>query len=131
MKELGDLLRQAREEQQMTIEEISEKTKIRTAYLEAIEAGDQSALPDEVYVRGFLRIYAKVLKIDPDEIIRLYDQDDQKIMARIQQPDDQRQSVLERRRARRRKKRIRFFLFVVLVIAGVGLYYYYLSTIGR
>ena len=107
------------------------KTKIRTAYLEAIEAGDQSALPDEVYVRGFLRIYAKVLKIDPDEIIRLYDQDDQKIMARIQQPDDQRQSVLERRRARRRKKRIRFFLFVVLVIAGVGLYYYYLSTIGR
>lgn len=53
MKELGDLLRQAREEQQMTIEEISEKTKIRTAYLEAIEAGDQSALPDEVYVRGF------------------------------------------------------------------------------
>lgn len=52
------------------------------------------------------------MKIDPDEIIRLYDQDDQKIMARIQQPDDQRQSVLERRRARRRKKRIRFFLLL-------------------
>ena len=114
MKELGAFLRQTREEKQVTLEELAEKTKIRKAYLEAIEGGDQDVLPDEVYVRGFLRIYAKVLGIDPDEVIRMYDQGEQELQ--IQQANNQRQSLLEKRRARRRRKRIRFAILGGLII---------------
>ncbi|NLM68563.1 MAG: helix-turn-helix domain-containing protein [Firmicutes bacterium] len=123
MKELGAFLRQTREEKQVTLEELAEKTKIRKAYLEAIEGGDQDVLPDEVYVRGFLRIYAKVLGIDPDEVIRMYDQGEQELQ--IQQANNQRQSLLEKRRARRRRKRIRFAILGGLIIIAFGIYYYY------
>lgn len=123
MKELGAFLRQTREEKQVTLEELAEKTKIRKAYLEAIEGGDQDVLPDEVYVRGFLRIYAKVLGIDPDEVIRIYDQGEQELQ--IQQANNQRQSLLEKRRARRRRKRIRFAILGGLIIIAFGIYYYY------
>ena len=123
MKELGAFLRQTREEKQVTLEELAEKTKIRKAYLEAIEGGDHDVLPDEVYVRGFLRIYAKVLGIDPDEVIRMYDQGEQELQ--IQQANNQRQSLLEKRRARRRRKRIRFAILGGLIIIAFGIYYYY------
>ena len=123
MKELGAFLRQTREEKQVTLEELAEKTKIRKAYLEAIEGGDQDVLPDEVYVRGFLRIYAKVLGIDPDEVIRMYDQGEQELQ--IQQANNQRQSLLEKRRARRRRKRIRFAILGGPIIISFGIYYYY------
>ena len=123
MKELGAFLRQTREEKQVTLEELAEKTKIRKAYLEAIEGGDQDVLPDEVYVRGFLRIYAKVLGIDPDEVIRMYDQGEQELQ--IQQANNQRQSLLEKLRARRLRKRIRFAILGGLIIIAFGIYYYY------
>ena len=75
MRELGIFLRQAREDKGMTIAEASDRTKIRQAYLEAIEAGNLDELPeDPVYVRGFVRIYAKVLGIDPDQVTQMLDQ---------------------------------------------------------
>jgi len=129
MRELGIFLRQAREDKGMTIAEASDRTKIRQAYLEAIEAGNLDELPkDPVYVRGFVRIYAKVLGIDPDQVTQMLDQggkaEDQDQIAEYRS-DSQRRSVLEKRRAIRRKKRIQCAVFLIVIIAVIAAYYYY------
>ena len=61
MNEIGDLLRRTREAQGLTLEEISDMTKISVRYLEAIESGDYSVIPAKVYAQGFIRNYANVL----------------------------------------------------------------------
>ncbi len=61
---LGDRLSQARQAKDIGINEASEQLRIRKKYLEALESGDWTALPEEVYVMGFLRQYANLLGVD-------------------------------------------------------------------
>ncbi|MFD2116762.1 helix-turn-helix domain-containing protein [Paenibacillus yanchengensis] len=75
MSELGALLREAREEKKMTLEDIQDLTKIRTRYLEAIESGDYSVLPGSFYVKAFIKNYAEAVGLDADEVLRLYQHD--------------------------------------------------------
>ena len=72
MKELLDLLRQARREKQISLREISEQTKIQVHYLESLEAGDFDKFPGEVYLKGALRNYAETVGLDPKEVLSLY-----------------------------------------------------------
>ncbi|HPQ03504.1 MAG TPA: helix-turn-helix domain-containing protein, partial [Bacillota bacterium] len=64
MNEIGVLLREAREASGMSLEEVSEATKIRSKYLEAIEQGDFAVIPGEVYLKGFMRNYADCVGLD-------------------------------------------------------------------
>jgi len=72
VKELLDLLRQARREKQISLREISEQTKIQVHYLESLEAGDFDKFPGEVYLKGALRNYAETVGLDPKEVLSLY-----------------------------------------------------------
>jgi len=71
---IGEKLRQKRTELGLTLQEVEEQTKIRIFYLEAIEAEDYKSLPGKVYILGFLRSYCKLLKIDPNEIIKEFNE---------------------------------------------------------
>ncbi|MDQ6419188.1 helix-turn-helix domain-containing protein [Paenibacillus sp. LHD-117] len=72
MSELGALLRRAREERGLSLDDIQELTKIRKRYLEAIESGDYSVLPGTFYVRAFVKNYSEAVGLEPDEVLRLY-----------------------------------------------------------
>ena len=61
MTGLGTLLEKARLKQGLTIEQVSERTKIRPQYLQAIEDEEFHLLPDQAYVNAFIRTYAKAL----------------------------------------------------------------------
>lgn len=69
---IGQKLRQAREAKGLTLHDVQQETKIRERYLEAIEADLPEELPAAVYVRGFIRSYARLVGLDPDEAVRLY-----------------------------------------------------------
>jgi cytoskeletal protein RodZ len=69
MMEVGQLLRQTREAQELSLADIEEKTKIRQSFISALESGDWDDLPNEVVARGFLRKYAVALGLDPDELL--------------------------------------------------------------
>ena len=69
---VGDILRSEREKQRLTIKDVENETSIRALYIEAIEKGDQKALPSEVYVKGFIRNYADFLHLDADALARQY-----------------------------------------------------------
>jgi transcriptional regulator with XRE-family HTH domain len=72
MRDLGDLIRSAREAKGVTIEEASADTRIRRAYLEAIEDGDFRIFPGAAYSTGFLRNYAAYLGLNVDEVLQTY-----------------------------------------------------------
>ena len=64
MPNVGEQLRQAREEQQFSVAQISDLTKIRGDHIRALEEGNYSLFSAPVYIRGFVRTYANLLKLD-------------------------------------------------------------------
>lgn len=73
MQEIGEKLRRAREERGISLAEIQNSTKIRLRYLEALERGEFTVIPGEVYVRGFLQNFASAVGLDPRELLEAYD----------------------------------------------------------
>lgn len=65
-------LKAAREAKGIPLAQIADITRISEEYLQAIERGDLDVLP-QVYVRAFLREYADVVGLSPDEVMRKYD----------------------------------------------------------
>lgn len=72
MKELGELVRGARQQKGVTLDQASAETRIRRQYLDAIEDGDFRMFPGGAYATGFLRNYATYLGLNPDEILQTY-----------------------------------------------------------
>lgn len=66
-------LKKRRESLGITLDQISNKTKVNKTILEAFEAGDFSKLP-LTYVRLFLRAYAQELNTDPEQIIKSFEE---------------------------------------------------------
>ncbi len=73
MADVGLKLRQAREELNMTLEELSGRTHIAKKYLQALETGEYSIFPGEVYLKGALRNYAQEVGISAAEAIAWYE----------------------------------------------------------
>jgi len=69
----GRYLQAIRTERNIRLERVAEETRIALATLEAIENEDFGQLPPEVFLRGFLRAYAKAVGANPDEAVRRYD----------------------------------------------------------
>lgn len=72
MPGVGQYLREQRESRRMSIEEVSRATRVPVPSVERIEADRFDELPGEVFVRGFLKSYARSLGISSDEVLARY-----------------------------------------------------------
>jgi transcriptional regulator with XRE-family HTH domain len=72
---VGQSLTQARRQAGLTIDELSERTKIRASVIRSIEADDYEACGGDLYVRGYLRAIAGAIGVDAQGLIREYDQE--------------------------------------------------------
>lgn len=68
----GTFLKQIREYKNVTIDRMAEMTRISKTHLIALENEDVAKLPADVYVRGYVYQYAKVLKLNPDQVATSY-----------------------------------------------------------
>src|SRR3954466_1023085 len=68
----GSLLREARERRCVSLTDISRKTKVPASALALLESGRLDGLPADVFVRGFIRSYAKHVGISEVEPLGLY-----------------------------------------------------------
>src|SRR6476661_2658664 len=66
----GNVLAAAREEMNLSVTDVARHLKLSPAQVEALEDGAYERLPGRVFVRGFLRNYAKLLGIDPQPLLR-------------------------------------------------------------
>ena len=66
---LGKMLSEARERLGLTVEDVASQIKFAPRQIEALEAEDYLRLPEAVYLRGFVRSYAKILHLDPQALL--------------------------------------------------------------
>ncbi|MEI6597448.1 MAG: helix-turn-helix domain-containing protein [bacterium] len=68
MQTLGEKLQEARQRLGVTLREAAEFTKLRTDYLQAMEANQFESIPlADVYRRGFVKVYARYLRLDDEK----------------------------------------------------------------
>lgn len=132
MSELGQLLKKARVDRGISLEDLQETTKIRKTYLEAIEEGNFKVLPGNFYVRAFIKSYAEAVGLDPNEVLLLYQNDIPQAS-----PDTSIDSISPKRTVSKRSDRwsrwttgIMVFTFFLL-IAGLIYYFAYKNNAGR
>ena len=70
----GSLLREARERRSISLAEVAKKTKLSQSSLQMLEAGRLENLPPEIFVRGFIRSYARTVGLREAEPLGLFDQ---------------------------------------------------------
>lgn len=75
MKTVGQLLRQKREQRQLSLGELSQLTKIKVEHLKALEGNDFPGLPPAAYTQGFIKNLAQVLELNETEILALFRRD--------------------------------------------------------
>jgi cytoskeleton protein RodZ len=127
MTGLGAYLRELRERQGLSIDELSRATRVLHHYLEALESDDYRSLPAPVFARGFIRAYCQAVGVPPDEALARYEQH---IFPRRREatslvapppPDQQaRAAAVERRQGRTRSAVL--VSFASLLILGAALY---------
>jgi cytoskeletal protein RodZ len=110
--EFGKYLSQQRELRGLSRDEVSQVTKISPSLIAALEEGQMERLPSRVFVVNYIRAYATVIGLAPEEAILRYEEVDKA----TPEPSP---VVLERER----RKRAWMALAVLLVVAlGVGAY---------
>jgi len=72
-KTIGEMLRHAREEQGLDYFQLSEMTKLQPHVLESMEKEEWQAFSAPIFIKGFLRSYAKALNLDEGIVLRMYD----------------------------------------------------------
>jgi cytoskeleton protein RodZ len=65
----GSMLRQARESSGLSIDAVAQQLKLAPRQVEALENDDYAKLPGRTFVRGFMRNYARLMRIDPDVVL--------------------------------------------------------------
>jgi cytoskeleton protein RodZ len=63
-------LREARQAQNLTTADVARRLKLSVWQVEALESGQYQQLPGPTFVRGFIRNYARLLKLDADELVQ-------------------------------------------------------------
>ncbi len=141
---IGSIFRQEREKKQLTLKDVENETNIRTLYLEAIENENYKAVRGEVYLKGFIKTYAKALGLNPDEMLSKY-YEEQTISARAaekksnispaaqvnstknkkaaQKSVSSFQHRVEERRHKRNTANIVFGLIIFVIIIGCAAYF--------
>ena len=130
-KTIGEVLRLARTNQGLTLEELQKKTEIQLDMLNAMEADDFDQLPSPFYTRSFLRKYAWAVELDDRIVLDAYDSGS---MITYEEVDLDEDELTGRRRSSKKHKTsflplFYFILFALSIIIFVTYYVWnYLQT---
>jgi len=130
-KTIGEVLRLARTNQGLTLEELHKKTEIQLDMLEAMEADDFDQLPSPFYTRSFLRKYAWAVELDERIVLDAYDSG---TMITYEEVDVDEDELTGRRRSGKKNKTsflplFYFILFALSIVIFVTYYVWnYLQT---
>ncbi len=72
---VGEILKQLREKHKLSVKDIATRMRLDPRLIESLEANDLDTLPAAIYIRGYIRSYAKIIEADADSLVALYDND--------------------------------------------------------
>lgn len=84
----GDSLRRAREARGLTVADVSHALKFSPRQIDALEAGQFGLLPGGVFVRGFVRSYAKFLRLDEAPLLVMLEVDSEPVASEVRPPEN-------------------------------------------
>ena len=125
-KTIGEVLRLARTNQGLTLEELHKKTEIQLDMLEAMEADDFDQLPSPFYTRSFLRKYAWAVELDDQIVLDAYDSGSMITYEEVDVDEDE--LTGRRRSSKKNKKKTSFlplFYFILFALSIVIFVTYY------
>ncbi|HEX1986854.1 helix-turn-helix domain-containing protein [Streptococcus pneumoniae] len=132
-KTIGEVLRLARINQGLSLDELQKKTEIQLDMLEAMEADDFDQLPSPFYTRSFLKKYAWAVELDDQIVLDAYDSGS---MITYEEVDVDEDELTGRRRSSKKKKKktsflplFYFILFALSILIFVTFYVWnYIQT---
>lgn len=122
---LGENFQRAREAKGLTLEEAAARTRILPQYLKAVEDNNYAKLPDEVFSKGFVRSYARLLGLDEGAVIRQFDESGGQFYAKRAERESLKQQLEEEERRKKTNRNIvigavSVVLLVLFVLMGRG-----------
>ena len=121
-QDFGSHLKHEREMRGISLEEIAASTKIQIRYLQALENNQFDQLPGTVFIKGFVRSYAKTIGCNADDLISAYDES---IGSPQQDADQIERDLADRQDSQDRSARINLLGVVALVaVLAVGVWYW-------
>lgn len=121
---LGEYLKRERELRGISLEEISEGTKISKRLLTYMEMGKWDELPGDVFARGFLKSYAEFIGIAPEEILLRFEEE----LSSFQEEEGESNVDVSNSRNKRKNLLITLLILVVLAILGYLTYETFLQN---
>lgn len=72
MKQVGEILREEREAQHISVRRVAKSLLLKVDVVTALEEEDWSRLPESAYIQGYIKNYAKLLRLDPTRLLALF-----------------------------------------------------------
>lgn len=120
----GETLRRRREQRGLSLNDVAVRTRVRKAYLQALEEENLAALPGSAYAIGFLRIYARYLDLAAEPLVAALTGKSMPDGERRALPGGEGSVAVPARRARRPKLMPVLVALLLLALAGGGYLFY-------
>ncbi|RKH84584.1 helix-turn-helix domain-containing protein [Corallococcus sp. AB045] len=111
--DFGKYLSQQRELRGLSREDVSRETKIPPSLVAALEAGQVERLPERVFVLNYIRAYAQVIGLSPEEAALRYEEVDRAVPA---------PSPAQLEKARRKRAYVILSVLLAVLLLGAGLF---------
>ena len=115
----GHLLKRAREQKGLSVSAVADAQHLRPAIIQAIEDGHYEQIDSELFLKGYVRTYARQVDLDPDAVIATLDEELEPLRQRKVQAEEA-NPLIDIERRRRRKRRVAKFLLLLLAIAVIA-----------
>ena len=110
---IGSHLKKARETQGLSIDQVASLTRIQAKFIRALEAEDFQALPERVFVRGFVRTYARSLGVNEEDALRRFAESS----STFYQEDQQTQDIARVQLQQQKRGKLNRNLIIIMTIA--------------
>ncbi|KPP97720.1 RodZ domain-containing protein [Marinobacter sp. HL-58] len=119
----GRQLRRAREQKGLSVSAVADAQHLRPAVIHAIEDGDYEQIDSELFLKGYVRTYAKQVGLDADAVIATLDEELEPLRQQKAQAEELNPlvDIERRRRQKRRVAKLLFFILIIAFVAFIGL----------
>jgi len=122
----GQVLKRYRESENYSISKVEDETKISRRMIEALENNDLKNLPDDLYIRNLIKVYAKFLSLDYNKLLSLYEESKKD---QTEEKDKPKENTNEIPKVYLTPRGVRIIIIAIIIIALVSYFGWQINKI--